>query len=313
VDAFGCSAAQRDSDGDGITDDFDQCPGTPLGALTNAVGCAANQLDEDFDGVTNDQDFCGSTPFRDHVNALGCSTAQFDADGDGVPNMFDQCPNTDPAMTADIDGCSQDQLTPPQPGAPPNGGPPPAAAMAWSVPRLLPDTIGPTPDQFLSTTFELDDSGTLIAAYFTPNTAVLQVVLAGEVIPLNARVPLAERTPIYQVNNLGGVRGDTLVVSVEIARFITDIQPGRVVLWTFCPRLVEERIMRGELSANQCYMDLHYQGIANEDASEVMWTSLSGHLHCSDSEAGLPTAPAEPWTRITSLYVGLAGASSESP
>ncbi|HEY3243532.1 MAG TPA: thrombospondin type 3 repeat-containing protein [Phycisphaerae bacterium] len=107
VDAFGCSAAQRDSDGDGITDDFDQCPGTPLGALINAVGCAANQLDDDYDGVPNNLDYCPDTPFRAAVNVLGCSLNQFDTDLDGVLNPFDICPDTPAGAEPDSNGCAR--------------------------------------------------------------------------------------------------------------------------------------------------------------------------------------------------------------
>jgi OOP family OmpA-OmpF porin len=32
-------AERKDSDGDGVYDDEDQCPGTPVGAKVNAVGC----------------------------------------------------------------------------------------------------------------------------------------------------------------------------------------------------------------------------------------------------------------------------------
>lgn len=37
--------AATDSDNDGVTDDLDQCPGTPAGQTVNANGCAASQLD----------------------------------------------------------------------------------------------------------------------------------------------------------------------------------------------------------------------------------------------------------------------------
>ena len=30
---------QRDTDGDGVTDDFDQCPNTPQGSSVDAYGC----------------------------------------------------------------------------------------------------------------------------------------------------------------------------------------------------------------------------------------------------------------------------------
>ncbi|WP_069383649.1 OmpA family protein [Halomonas caseinilytica] len=58
-----------DSDGDGVPDDKDQCPGTPAGVAVDAVGCP---LDSDGDGVPDYQDQCPGTPAGAEVNALGC-------------------------------------------------------------------------------------------------------------------------------------------------------------------------------------------------------------------------------------------------
>ena len=44
-----------DSDGDGVLDDADQCPGTPRGVTVDATGCP---LDSDGDGVPNYKDKC---------------------------------------------------------------------------------------------------------------------------------------------------------------------------------------------------------------------------------------------------------------
>ena len=46
ADEFGCSASQRDTDGDGFADAVDQCPGTPDGAFVPQNGCP-------IDGVTH--------------------------------------------------------------------------------------------------------------------------------------------------------------------------------------------------------------------------------------------------------------------
>lgn len=62
-------AARVDSDGDGVYDDSDQCPGTPAGVAVDAVGCP---LDSDGDGVPDFQDQCPGTPAGVKVNALGC-------------------------------------------------------------------------------------------------------------------------------------------------------------------------------------------------------------------------------------------------
>ncbi|MDR5888312.1 MULTISPECIES: OmpA family protein [Halomonas] len=61
--------APRDTDGDGVIDANDQCPGTPAGVAVDAVGCP---LDSDGDGVPDYQDQCPGTPAGAEVNALGC-------------------------------------------------------------------------------------------------------------------------------------------------------------------------------------------------------------------------------------------------
>ena len=55
VDTYGCSASQRDSDGDGVSDAVDQCPGTPVGETVDAVGCPVSvSYDLDGDGFSTD-------------------------------------------------------------------------------------------------------------------------------------------------------------------------------------------------------------------------------------------------------------------
>lgn len=58
-----------DSDGDGIEDGVDQCPGTPAGVSVDAKGCA---LDRDGDGVPNYRDKCPNTPAGRQVDKFGC-------------------------------------------------------------------------------------------------------------------------------------------------------------------------------------------------------------------------------------------------
>ncbi|MBN2687371.1 MAG: outer membrane beta-barrel domain-containing protein, partial [Deltaproteobacteria bacterium] len=49
----------RDSDGDGVYDDMDTCPGTPKGVTVDSSGCP---LDSDGDGVYDYLDKCPGTP-----------------------------------------------------------------------------------------------------------------------------------------------------------------------------------------------------------------------------------------------------------
>lgn len=81
----------RDTDGDGVTDDQDNCP--DVFGLAETAGCP----DADNDGVANQDDDCPTEPGA--LTARGCP----DADGDGVTDMVDRCPEEagDPAL----DGC----------------------------------------------------------------------------------------------------------------------------------------------------------------------------------------------------------------
>lgn len=61
--------AVADSDGDGVPDNIDQCPGTPAGVAVDAKGCP---LDSDGDGVPDYLDKCPGTPAGTEVDAQGC-------------------------------------------------------------------------------------------------------------------------------------------------------------------------------------------------------------------------------------------------
>jgi OOP family OmpA-OmpF porin len=66
-------AAPVDSDGDGVFDDKDRCPGTPAGVPVDKVGCP---LDSDGDGVTDDKDRCPGTMMGARVDQYGCEAAK---------------------------------------------------------------------------------------------------------------------------------------------------------------------------------------------------------------------------------------------
>jgi OOP family OmpA-OmpF porin len=104
--SWGGSATRRvlDTDGDGVTDDLDKCPGTPPGTAVDATGCPL-PMDDDGDGVTNDIDKCPGTPAGAKVDASGC---ELDSDGDGVGDSRDQCPNTPAGAKVDERGCELD-------------------------------------------------------------------------------------------------------------------------------------------------------------------------------------------------------------
>ena len=88
-----------DSDGDGVPDSQDQCPGTPAGTVVDSTGC---EPDADRDGVVDSRDDCPNTPRGAEVDSRGC---ELDSDNDGVVNSQDLCPNTTAGAEVDATGC----------------------------------------------------------------------------------------------------------------------------------------------------------------------------------------------------------------
>jgi len=62
-------AAPADTDGDGVPDNSDACPGTPRGVPVDSRGCPR---DDDQDGVSNYLDECPATPRGIKVDTRGC-------------------------------------------------------------------------------------------------------------------------------------------------------------------------------------------------------------------------------------------------
>jgi len=94
----------KDSDGDGVFDDKDECPNTPKGVAVDERGCP---LDSDKDGVPDYRDKCPDTPVGVKVDQDGCP---LDSDKDGVPDYRDKCPDTPAGVKVDQDGCPQVEL-----------------------------------------------------------------------------------------------------------------------------------------------------------------------------------------------------------
>lgn len=67
-----------DTDADGVPDDRDQCPNTPIGTRVDTFGCPV-PVDSDGDGVVDDRDQCPNTPVGTQVDANGCPIVQEEA------------------------------------------------------------------------------------------------------------------------------------------------------------------------------------------------------------------------------------------
>lgn len=69
-----------DTDGDGVPDEFDECPGTFPGEIVDDFGCSCEDLndcdcffDTDLDGVVDCDDLCPNTPRNSDVDIDGCA------------------------------------------------------------------------------------------------------------------------------------------------------------------------------------------------------------------------------------------------
>jgi len=112
-DAFPQDGTQwADRDGDGYGDNPqgtnpDSCPDTPAGEVVDSTGCSATERDSDGDGVMDANDDCL------HINASGWDNdgdgCIDDTDGDGYPDPDDYCVNEDSTgYDSDFDGCIDD-------------------------------------------------------------------------------------------------------------------------------------------------------------------------------------------------------------
>ncbi len=93
------AARRLDADHDGVPDERDFCPETPVGADVDRHGCPR---DTDGDGVYDGLDHCPETPSGALVSQSGCP---LDSDFDGVFDGLDRCPDSRPGTQVDGSGC----------------------------------------------------------------------------------------------------------------------------------------------------------------------------------------------------------------
>lgn len=91
----------KDRDGDGILDEFDDCPDTP-GIPSTIPGCNGCP-DTDGDGLCDELDACPDEPGP--IENDGCPIIILDRDGDGILDVDDDCPDT-PGVASSIPGCN---------------------------------------------------------------------------------------------------------------------------------------------------------------------------------------------------------------
>lgn len=104
-DLDGCP--DRDNDSDGLIDLDDRCPDLPedIDNYEDEDGCP--DLDNDLDGIPDERDSCPNNPedIDGYEDVDGCPDE--DNDQDGIPDIADQCPDSSETMNGfeDVDGC----------------------------------------------------------------------------------------------------------------------------------------------------------------------------------------------------------------
>ena len=88
----------KDSDGDGVSDRFDNDNNTPEGVAVDGKG---NALDVDMDGVA---DYADEDPFTARGVQVDAKGRELDSDKDGVANSVDVEPNTASGATVNFQG-----------------------------------------------------------------------------------------------------------------------------------------------------------------------------------------------------------------
>ena len=77
-----------DDDADGVLNEVDICPRTPLSTVVDGAGCSSQQADTDSDGILNDDDLCPSTPLGEQVDADGCTLIVIENKGESSESSF---------------------------------------------------------------------------------------------------------------------------------------------------------------------------------------------------------------------------------
>jgi OOP family OmpA-OmpF porin len=73
-----------------------------IGGMAGPLAECGDLVDTDGDGVTDDKDVCPGTPKGAPVDEKGCPR---DSDGDGIPDYLDKCPGTPKGTRIDKNGC----------------------------------------------------------------------------------------------------------------------------------------------------------------------------------------------------------------
>jgi len=101
------NVGQFDTDGDGAGDACDDCPTDPNKIEAGVCGCHVPDTDTDADGAADCLDGCPTDSAKTSPGQCGCHSLETDADGDGAPDCVDACPNDPAKVSFGVCGCGQ--------------------------------------------------------------------------------------------------------------------------------------------------------------------------------------------------------------
>ena len=132
------STAPADTDGDGITDDRDECDDEPEDDddFQDEDGCP--DADNDSDGIPDGNDSCRNDPEDRDGNADDDGCPEEDADGDGIADGNDSCPMERGVASerSECNGCPAERCAPE-----PAPEPEPQVQIEQSTERVVIETI----------------------------------------------------------------------------------------------------------------------------------------------------------------------------
>jgi len=250
-------ARPLDGDGDGVADEFDQCPDSTAGEVVDRRGCTAGQRDSDADAVTDDRDECSHTPPSAEVDERGCALRQLDGDSDGVSDADDVCPGSPRAAPVDVSGCEVES--------------PGSIAESWRVesdPLLEPSSAA---------VYDLTIGGILNQVHL----AIIDEFFEG--VPGTTVTLLADTVPYRVATNIvvagideGGAEFGSFAFGVRYDHFAVTFGGEGTVTWEFDVTMTTAGSLLGVRIDQRQRLVGTMIGSLSDDGDTITWESVTG-------------------------------------
>lgn len=250
-------ALPLDGDGDGIADEFDQCPDSNGGEVVDKKGCAAGQRDSDADAVSDDRDQCAHTLPSAEVDERGCALRQLDGDSDGVSDADDECPGSRRAAPVDVSGCEVESPGP--------------IAESWRV------ESDPLLEPASAAVYDLTADGILNQAQMAIIDEFFEGAPGTNVTLLADTVPYRVATDIVVAGlDEGGVGLGSVAFGVRYDHFAITFDGEGTVTWEFDVTLTTAGSLLGIKIEQRQRLVGTMIGSLSDDGDTITWESVTG-------------------------------------